>query len=171
LVAASGHAAGVTCGIDKAAFPIRHNGGDDADLGVTLKVLDVFEDSKDEDVKIIIWDEKAEDNEIELLEGQIVTDIDMVDEDWWIGTNVKGERGLFPSNYVEVVEESQAPAPAPAPAPRPVPPPVEREPTPPPPPAASRPAAGGPTATALYDYEAAEDNGKSTMYSIFDRGC
>ena len=108
--------------------------------------------------------EKAEDNEIELLEGQIVTDIDMVDEDWWIGTNVKGERGLFPSNYVEVVEESQAPAPAPAP--RPVPPPVEREPTPPPPPAASRPAAGGPTATALYDYEAAEDNGKLTVYSI-----
>ena len=28
----------------------------------TAKVLDVFEDSKDEDVKIIIWDEKTEDN-------------------------------------------------------------------------------------------------------------
>lgn len=27
------------------------------------KVLDVFEDSKDEDVKIIIWDEKTEDND------------------------------------------------------------------------------------------------------------
>ena len=96
--------------------------------------------------------EKAEDNEIELLEGQTVTDIDMVDDDWWIGTNVKGERGLFPSNYVELVEETQAPAP--------VPPPVQREPSPPPPPTASRPAAAGPTATALYDYEAAEDNGK-----------
>lgn len=95
--------------------------------------------------------EKAEDNEIELLEGQIVTDIDMVDDDWWIGTNIKGERGLFPSNYVELAEESQAAAP--------VPPPVQREPSPPPPPpAASRPAAAKPTATALYDYEAAEDN-------------
>lgn len=103
--------------------------------------------------------EKAEDNEIELLEGQIVTDIDMVDEDWWIGTNAKGERGLFPSNYVDLVEDSQA-----AQAPASVPPPVQREPSPPPPPTASRPAAGGRTATALYDYEAAEDNGKSIVH-------
>uniref|UniRef100_A0A0B7KMC0 SH3 domain-containing protein n=1 Tax=Bionectria ochroleuca TaxID=29856 RepID=A0A0B7KMC0_BIOOC len=49
--------------------------------------------------------EKAEENEIELIEGQIVTDIDMVDDDWWLGTNSKGERGLFPSNYVEITEE------------------------------------------------------------------
>lgn len=90
--------------------------------------------------------EKAEDNEIELVEGQYVTDIDMVDDDWWLGTNSKGERGLFPSNYVEIVEtEAQAPA---------------EQAVPPPPPAAARPVAAGPTATALYDYEAAEDNGK-----------
>lgn len=45
--------------------------------------------------------EKAEDNEIELKEGEYVTDIDMVDEDWWMGKNVHGETGLFPSRFSE----------------------------------------------------------------------
>ncbi|CAM1507310.1 Fc.00g069510.m01.CDS01 [Cosmosporella sp. VM-42] len=98
--------------------------------------------------------EKAEENEIDLIEGHYVTNIDMVDEDWWMGTNFKGESGLFPSNYVEIVEDGEEEEEAPAPPP---PAPVAAEPTPAqaPPPAA---AAGGPTATALYDYEAAEDN-------------
>lgn len=111
--------------------------------------------------------EKAEDNEIELIEGQVVTNIEMVDEDWWMGTNHKGESGLFPSNYVEIVEdeeEASAPEP-PAPAPAPAPaaaraPAAPREPTPAQAPPAPAAPAGGPTATALYDYEAAEDNGK-----------
>ncbi|KAE8449736.1 hypothetical protein EG329_007511 [Mollisiaceae sp. DMI_Dod_QoI] len=103
--------------------------------------------------------EKAEDNELELTEGEYVTNIEMVDDDWWMGTNSKGESGLFPSNYVELVEDDEAPAqhepepePAPAQAPRP----------------AAAPAAAataGPTATAIYDYEAAEDNELS-----FDEG-
>lgn len=76
----------------------------------------------------------------------------MVDEDWWMGENARGQSGLFPSNYVELVESDDAPPPA-----------VtdnnttttttNMNPTP----AASLP--GGskatPTATALYDYEAA----------------
>lgn len=48
--------------------------------------------------------EKAEDNEIQLREGELVTDIEMVDEDWWLGVNAQGERGLFPSNYVQAIE-------------------------------------------------------------------
>lgn len=92
--------------------------------------------------------EKAEDNELELTEGEYVTNIEMVDEDWWMGTNSRGESGLFPSNYVEIVEgeeEQEHEDAAPPPAARPTPAP-----------AASAPA--GPTATAIYDYEAAEDN-------------
>lgn len=103
--------------------------------------------------------EKAEDNEIELKEGEYVTEIEMVDKDWWLGVNAKGERGLFPSNYVEVVQDSgdqlasdistrepehgteAAAVASPAIAGSSVA-------------ATSR----GPTATALYDYEAAEDN-------------
>lgn len=94
--------------------------------------------------------EKAEDNEIELKEGEFVTNIEMVDEDWWMGTNSQGESGLFPSNYVTLVEDDGAGAAQPA--------------VPPPPPAAEpepeAAAGGGATATALFDYEAAEDNGK-----------
>lgn len=96
--------------------------------------------------------EKAEDNEIELKEGEYVTEIDMVDEDWWVGVNEKGEKGLFPGSFVEVIEgdgrggaghqqgheqaqthSHEQPAPAGA-------------------------HGKGPTATALYDYEAGEDN-------------
>jgi hypothetical protein len=99
--------------------------------------------------------EKAEENEIELVEGQVVTNIEMVDEDWWMGTNSKGESGLFPSNYVEVVEgdEEEAPA-APAPAA------VAHQAPPSPPPVAAAPAGGavGKTATAQYEYDAAEEN-------------
>ena len=92
--------------------------------------------------------EKAEDNEVELKEGDYVTNIEMVDEHWWMGENKHGASGLFPSNYVELVEEDERHEETPAhhhaygqessdkvPAP-------------------SR----GFVATALYDYEAAEDN-------------
>ncbi|KAH8689213.1 putative actin binding protein [Talaromyces proteolyticus] len=98
---------------------------------------------------VVLYDyEKAEENEIELKEGENVTDIEMVDQDWWLGVNVHGDRGLFPSNYVEVVEQSPG-----APEHEEIQPPVEE----------AEPEAGdagghGHTATALYDYEAAEDN-------------
>ncbi|KAG8165025.1 hypothetical protein KVR01_005300 [Diaporthe batatas] len=103
---------------------------------------------------IIEYDyEKAEENELELREGEYVTNIDMVDDDWWMGTNSRGESGLFPSNYVTLVEDDDATAGAGQAA------------APPPPPAAAaapaepQPAAGGgAVATALFDYEAAEDN-------------
>jgi hypothetical protein len=111
--------------------------------------------------------EKAEDNEIELREGEFVTDIEMVDEDWWVGVNSQGERGLFPANYVEIVDDEAAHAPAPVhqhepePEPNPAPAPVSAAVPPPPTPAAASaatPSSKGPSATALYDYEAAEDN-------------
>lgn len=101
--------------------------------------------------------EKAEDNELELVEGEYVTNIEMVDDDWWIGTNSKGETGLFPSNYVELVEEEEAPTPV-SRAPEPTPVPAPR-------PAATPATPAGPSAVAIYDYEAAEDNELS-----FDEG-
>ena len=93
--------------------------------------------------------EKAEDNELELKEGEQVTNIEMVDDDWWMGENSRGETGLFPSNYVELVQDDGN---------------IEHA-------TASKSAeigssaavntddpVSGPTATALYDYEAAEEN-------------
>ncbi|KAI4286672.1 MAG: hypothetical protein L6R35_004074 [Caloplaca aegaea] len=95
--------------------------------------------------------EKAEDNELELKEGEHVTNIDMVDEDWWMGENPSGEVGLFPSNYVELIaDEEHGTAAAPAfnhgLEPELV---AHRETT---------TADTGRTATALYDYDAAENN-------------
>ncbi|PLB36720.1 putative actin binding protein [Aspergillus candidus] len=101
--------------------------------------------------------EKAEDNEIELREGEFVTEIEMVDKDWWLGTNSRGEKGLFPSNYVEPVDDNEHYAhPSDADV-------SKHEATSPAPPAEIPvPAAESPskehTAIALYDYEAAEDN-------------
>ncbi|KAL4788816.1 hypothetical protein BDV19DRAFT_383601 [Aspergillus venezuelensis] len=98
--------------------------------------------------------EKAEDNEVDLKEGEYVTEIEMVDKDWWLGLNARGERGLFPSNYVEVLGEGSES-------------PVEYEAHPTattdvpenaPATTTNLGANGKPTAKALYDYEAAEDN-------------
>ena len=96
--------------------------------------------------------EKAEDNELELKEGEYVTNIEMVDEDWWMGQNPRGETGLFPSNYVELVEDGGAGGQAAHQA--------EAEPEPEPEAhhgGVAEPNQGA-TATALYDYEAAEGN-------------
>ncbi|KAF3287610.1 hypothetical protein TWF970_007322 [Orbilia oligospora] len=113
----------------------------------------------------IVYDyEKAEDNELELIEGQVVGMIEMVDEDWWHGTNEKGESGLFPSNYVEPIEddeeeEEEAAPPPPPPAPVAVaPPPAPRAPSPEPEPEVHMSGGAGHTAKAVYDYEAAEEN-------------
>jgi len=99
--------------------------------------------------------EKAEENELELRDGERVTDIDMVDEDWWMGRNERGEVGLFPANYVELVEgggsgagTGAAPAQPASPEPEPAPPA----------PAGAAGGGAGKTAIAQYDYEATEDN-------------
>ncbi|KAL1297638.1 hypothetical protein AAFC00_006195 [Neodothiora populina] len=96
--------------------------------------------------------EKAEDNEIELREGDYVTNIDMVDEDWWMGQNSRGETGLFPSNYVEIIEDDETGAGAGSAPPAP----SQYEESEPAAPAAA--GAAGKTAVAQYDYEATEDN-------------
>ncbi|KAL8944996.1 MAG: hypothetical protein Q9211_000429 [Gyalolechia sp. 1 TL-2023] len=101
--------------------------------------------------------EKAEDNEIDLTEGEHVTNIDMVDEDWWMGENSRGEVGLFPSNYVELVADDDHGAaaasthtPALVPDHGSQPEPTKHM--------ENSEADQGHTAVALYDYDAAEDN-------------
>lgn len=49
--------------------------------------------------------EQTEDNEISFDEDERITDIEFVDEDWWLGT-LRGERKLFPANYVTLNEKS-----------------------------------------------------------------
>ena len=99
--------------------------------------------------------EKAEDNELELREGEYVLNIEMVDEDWWMGENSRGETGLFPSNYVELVDSDAAAGVSEAQQEQPIPDEAISNPVPS---AAAASEKGLPTATALYDYEAGEDN-------------
>ena len=57
---------------------------------------------------------KDEDNEINLTEGELISNVVEEEGGWYCGTNTKGETGYFPGNYVElrgaaaaVVQQSQ----------------------------------------------------------------
>ncbi|ODQ67570.1 hypothetical protein NADFUDRAFT_82014 [Nadsonia fulvescens var. elongata DSM 6958] len=87
-----------------------------------------------------------EDNEITLVEGDVITEIEFVDSDWWLGKNSKGDHGLFPANYVELSEGDEDHSPEPEGEIIAQPEEAIPETTP------------GPSARAEYDYEAVEDN-------------
>ncbi|ORZ00779.1 hypothetical protein BCR43DRAFT_485770 [Syncephalastrum racemosum] len=98
----------------------------------------------------------AESNEMTLLEGEIVVQIDQVDEGWWFGVSEDGRKqGLFPSNYVQLIEEeepqSSAAAASTAPAPSAQQEQQQQQ---------EQPVTEdvGHSAIALYDYQAGEDN-------------
>ncbi|KAG5313091.1 DBNL protein, partial [Pseudoatta argentina] len=46
----------------------------------------------------------ADDTEITFDPGDIITHIDAIDEGWWQGLGPDGTYGLFPANYVEVIQ-------------------------------------------------------------------
>jgi len=47
----------------------------------------------------------TEENEISFAEGDTIYLLEKDDSGWWRGRNLKGQEGLFPSNFVEVVGE------------------------------------------------------------------
>ena len=47
----------------------------------------------------------ADDTEITFDPGDIITNIEKIDEGWWRGQAPNGVTGLFPANYVEEIEE------------------------------------------------------------------
>ncbi|KAF7727110.1 hypothetical protein EC973_007971 [Apophysomyces ossiformis] len=55
--------------------------------------------------------EPVKEDEIRLMRGEYVTISDRLDDQgWWQGVNEKGDVGLFPSNFVQVLDEQQPPA-------------------------------------------------------------
>lgn len=123
-------------------------------------------------IAVVLFDYEAqEENEINLIEGQVITGVEIIDEvryldslnlhqGWWSGQDPQGNVGLFPSNYVELQEPDPSNLPA-VPISTTAHTDTETEPEPepghesaPPPPAADE----GETAIAEYDYEAQEDN-------------
>eukprot|EP00045_Choanoeca_perplexa_P009485 m.91795 g.91795 ORF g.91795 m.91795 type:complete len:536 (+) comp14916_c0_seq1:224-1831(+) len=73
-------------------------------------------------VKVTFDYDAADEDELTLVTGDIITDVNQDDGGWWEGTNSAGKRGVFPDNFVEVVPDA-APPPVKAPS-RPGPPPV-----------------------------------------------
>lgn len=46
----------------------------------------------------------ADDTEISFDPENIITNIEMIDEGWWRGYGPDGHFGMFPANYVELLE-------------------------------------------------------------------
>lgn len=46
----------------------------------------------------------ADDTEITFDPGDIITDIEEIDEGWWQGYAPDGTFGMFPANYVEMID-------------------------------------------------------------------
>ncbi|KAL4232159.1 hypothetical protein ACF0H5_009734 [Mactra antiquata] len=45
----------------------------------------------------------ADETEITFDPDDVISDIDRIDEGWWVGTAPDGSRGMFPANYVEIM--------------------------------------------------------------------
>ncbi|KAF9409865.1 hypothetical protein BGZ94_001833, partial [Podila epigama] len=57
--------------------------------------------------------ESAEENEMSLYEGEIIVNVTELDVGWWSGESEDGTRsGLFPANYVEIIEHAHHATPA-----------------------------------------------------------
>lgn len=46
----------------------------------------------------------ADETEITFDPGDVITHIDQIDEGWWQGLGPDGTYGLFPANYVEIID-------------------------------------------------------------------
>ncbi|KAF8625701.1 hypothetical protein AX17_006786, partial [Amanita inopinata Kibby_2008] len=52
-------------------------------------------------VAVVIYDyEAAEDNEINLVEGEHIEQIEEVSDRWWSGVSPGGKTGLFPCEFI-----------------------------------------------------------------------
>jgi len=60
----------------------------------------------DQGVKAIsLYDyQAADDNELSFDVNETITHIETIDDNWWRGCNAQGLYGLFPANYVELIQ-------------------------------------------------------------------
>jgi len=57
---------------------------------------------------VTLYDYQAEDeNEVSFEPGEVITNIDKPDDNWWEGLTQSGKFGLFPANYVEQIDSSE----------------------------------------------------------------
>ncbi|KAJ2759670.1 actin binding protein [Coemansia sp. BCRC 34490] len=59
-----------------------------------------------ENQAVAVYDyDAAEDGELSFRDGERITHVEFPSNEWWEGVNQKGEYGLFPANYVELVRK------------------------------------------------------------------
>merc|ERR1719430_103858 len=57
---------------------------------------------------VALYDYQASDEtEISFDPGQIISHIDQIDPGWWQGLGPQGNYGLFPANYVEIIDNQE----------------------------------------------------------------
>lgn len=52
----------------------------------------------------MIFSSSETEEEITFDPGDIITEVDTFDEGWWKGCGPDGQYGMFPANYVELIE-------------------------------------------------------------------
>ena len=52
---------------------------------------------------IVLFLPAVDDTEITFDPGDIITNIEQIDEGWWQGVSPAGQFGLFPANYVQLI--------------------------------------------------------------------
>ncbi|XP_030214740.1 drebrin-like protein A isoform X2 [Gadus morhua] len=68
--------------------------------------VEVYENGQEEIMETqmcvkALYDYQADESEISFEPGDIISDVETVDEAWWSGCSKDGQQGLFPANYVE----------------------------------------------------------------------
>ncbi|KAJ2516235.1 actin binding protein [Coemansia sp. RSA 1939] len=59
-----------------------------------------------ENQAVAVYDyDAAEDGELSFRDGERITHVEFPSNEWWEGVNQRGEYGLFPANYVELVRK------------------------------------------------------------------
>jgi hypothetical protein len=93
----------------RSSSPLRTNSGNNSPIP-RLSVKAGLDENDGYARAIGLFDFKATDpGDLGFSKGQVVTVLGKAGGDWWRGRDVKGKEGIFPSNYVEVVELPKEP--------------------------------------------------------------
>ncbi|XP_078484094.1 drebrin-like protein B isoform X3 [Ciona intestinalis] len=80
-----------------------YNGNDYDYEGHYSEVSGQYQESAQCSAEAMYDYQAADDTEISFDPGDVITDIEQIDEGWWRGTAPNGSNGLFPANYVTLL--------------------------------------------------------------------
>nr|XP_055056038.1 drebrin-like protein B isoform X1 [Misgurnus anguillicaudatus] len=88
---------------EKSCYSVNHE--KDQDEPQTEVVTENRESSPERLLRVrALYDYQAEDDtELSFEPGDVISDVEPLDEAWWRGSSQDGRQGLFPANYVETI--------------------------------------------------------------------